>query len=46
MNPFEDDPAGVPISSITRNIEINLLEALGEKELPKPIASVKGEYIM
>jgi ion channel-forming bestrophin family protein len=46
MNPFEDDPAGVPISSITRSIEINLLEALGEKELPKPIASVKGEYIM
>jgi putative membrane protein len=46
MNPFEDDPAGVPISSITRNIEINLLEAIGEKELPQPIASVKGEYIM
>lgn len=46
MNPFEDDPAGVPISSITRNIEINLLESLGEMELPEPIAPVKGEYIM
>jgi putative membrane protein len=46
MNPFEDEPSGVPISSITRTIEINLLEALGEKELPEPIAAVNGEYIM
>jgi len=46
MNPFEDDPAGIPITSITRTIEINLLQALGEKEIPEPIAAVKGEYIM
>ncbi|HMG94008.1 MAG TPA: bestrophin family ion channel [Chryseolinea sp.] len=46
MNPFEDEPSGVPISSITRTIEINLLQALGEKEIPEPIAAVNGEYIM
>ena len=46
MNPFENDPAGIPISSLTRTIEINLLEALGEKEIPEPVAAVRGEYIM
>lgn len=46
MNPFDNDPAGVPITSITRTVEINLLQALGEEGIPEPIASVKGEYLM
>ena len=46
MNPFEDDPAGVPITSITRTIEINLLQALRETDIPSPIAPVNNEYIM
>lgn len=46
MNPFDNDPAGIPINSITRTIEINLLQALGEEGIPQPIESVKGEYVM
>ncbi len=36
-NPFEGSPNDVPISQICRNIEIDLLEMMGEKELPPPI---------
>jgi len=46
MNPFENLPADTPMSSITRNIEINLLEMLGEKDLPEPIKPVQSEYLM
>jgi putative membrane protein len=47
MNPFEATPASVPLNSITRSIEINLLQMLGERELPKPEPSIRdGEYIL
>ena len=47
MNPFEsDNPTGVPIDSITRSIEINLLEALGDKDIPEPLQPLKGDYIL
>jgi ion channel-forming bestrophin family protein len=47
MNPFEFIPSGVPLDSITRTIEINLLEGLGEKFVPAPIAPERGgEYIL
>ncbi len=47
MNPFEkDNPSGVPINSITRSIEINLLEALGEENIPHPLKPFKGDYIL
>jgi len=36
-NPFEGSPNDVPISQLCRNIEIDLREMLGEKELPSPI---------
>ncbi|PSL33329.1 bestrophin family protein [Chitinophaga ginsengisoli] len=36
-NPFEGTPNDVPISQLCRNIEIDLREMLGEKELPAPI---------
>lgn len=46
MNPFEYHSSGVPISSITRNIEINLLEEIGAKNIPQPLQPIKGEYIL
>jgi ion channel-forming bestrophin family protein len=46
MNPFEFAPSGVPITSITRTIEINMLQTLGEKNIPEPIKSVNDEYIL
>jgi ion channel-forming bestrophin family protein len=46
LNPFEPVPSGISLDQITRTIEINLLETLGESDIPEPIKSVKGEYIM
>lgn len=46
MNPFENQAAGVPITSITRTIEIDILQTLGEKEIPVPILPVNDEYIL
>ena len=47
MNPFEMLPSSIPLSSITRTIEINLLESLGIKEVPSPEPTYEnGEYIL
>lgn len=46
LDPFEDITTGIPLNQITRTIEINLLETLKEREIPEPIKSVNGEYIM
>ena len=46
LNPFEPEIAGIPLDQITRTIEINLLEMLGENEIPEPIKPVYGEYVM
>jgi putative membrane protein len=46
IDPFDPIPSGISLDSITRTIEINLLESLHEKEIPPPIKSVNGEYIM
>jgi len=46
MNPFEYAAPGVPITSITRNIEIDILQTLGEKNIPDPIMPVNNEYIL
>jgi putative membrane protein len=46
MNPFEHQPSGVPISSITRNIEINLLQEIGADNIPSPLPVIDGEYIL
>jgi len=46
LNPFEPVPSGISLDQITRTIEINLLETLGESDIPKPIECVRGEYIM
>lgn len=46
LNPFEPVPTGISLDQITRTIEINLLETLGESEIPEPIVSVNNDYVM
>jgi putative membrane protein len=47
MNPFEMLPSSIPLSSITRTIEINLLESMGINEVPPPEPTYEnGEYIL
>jgi len=46
VNPFENNSAGVPLNQITRTIEINLLQMLGEKDVPEPIKPINDEYIL
>jgi putative membrane protein len=46
VNPFEPIPSGIPLDQITRNIEINLPEILGENGIPEPVRAIDGEYIL
>lgn len=46
VNPFENKAASVPINQITRTIEINLLQMLGETNLPEPIKPMNEEYVL
>lgn len=46
MNPFEQNPMSLPLDSITRTIEINLLEMLGHQPLPSPIEPKSGMYLL
>jgi ion channel-forming bestrophin family protein len=46
LNPFVMIPTGIPLDQITRTIEINVLEMLGDKKIPGPIQPIKGEYVM
>ncbi len=39
-NPFEGSVNDVPITAMTRSIEIDLREMLGERDVPKPLAPV------
>ena len=41
-DPFDNTVYDVPLTSITRSIEINLRQMLGETELPQPEAPVHG----
>jgi len=41
-NPFEGGPNDVPISNISRTIEIDLRDMLDETDLPKPITAVNN----
>ena len=40
--PFETDDNDLPLDAICRTIEINLLQLLGEQEIPKPIQPIDG----
>jgi putative membrane protein len=46
VNPFENNSAGVPLNQITRTIEINLLQMLGEKDIPEPVKPINDEYVL
>jgi putative membrane protein len=41
-DPFDNTIFDVPMTSITRNIEINLRQMLGERELPEPEKAIHG----
>ncbi len=41
-DPFENRKSDTPISAIARTIEINLLEMIGEKNVPKKLVAEKG----
>ncbi len=41
-DPFENAPYDVPMASLSRTIEINLRQALGQRDLPEPIQPVAG----
>ncbi len=45
-NPFENHPNDTPIDALSRTIEINLKEVLGETDLPPKIEPVDGKYLM
>jgi putative membrane protein len=40
--PFENTPHDVPLTAITRTIEINLKQMMGEQDIPAPLAPVDG----
>ncbi len=41
-DPFENQPYDVPMTALSRTIEINLRQALGEGNLPEPVQLVNG----
>ncbi len=44
-NPFEGLSTDVPMLSICRSIEIDLLQMIGERDLPEPVAPVRNVLI-
>lgn len=44
-NPFENHPSDTPMDSLSRTIEINLRELLGEKELPSKVEPREGKFL-
>ena len=42
QDPFENRPSDPPIMAISRTIDINLRQQLGETELPEPLVPVDG----
>jgi len=46
INPFENNSAAIPLNQITRTIEINLLEILGEENIPEPVKPINEEYVL
>lgn len=46
LDPFENEPTDVPMSALTRMIEIELLAELGEDEIPPRVEPIDGLYLM
>jgi putative membrane protein len=41
-DPFENRPNDTPMTALCRTIEIDLLQMLGESDLPEPLEPVDG----
>jgi len=41
QDPFENKPTDIPMTSITRTIEIDIMQQLGVEEIPEPISTDK-----
>ena len=46
VDPFENNSAGIPLNQITRTIEINLLQMMGDKDVPPPVLPINNEYVL
>jgi ion channel-forming bestrophin family protein len=48
VDPFDNNSAALPLNQITRTIEINLLQMMGEnpEKIPAPVTPVNGEYVL
>lgn len=46
VDPFENNSTAIPLNQITRTIEINLLQMIGEENIPKPVKPINKEYIL
>ncbi|MDO1449322.1 bestrophin family ion channel [Rhodocytophaga aerolata] len=46
MDPFDEISTGIPLNQICRTIEINLLQMLGEKDIPPPVQPINQEYYL
>jgi len=46
VNPFDGNPASVPLDALLRNIEVNILQALRLPGVPPPVEAVNGEYVL
>lgn len=46
LNPFEQTQMAIPLDSISRTIEINLLEMLGHDNVPSPIEPIDGLFLL
>lgn len=44
-NPFEGNANDIPIAQMSRNVEIDIREMLGETDLP-PVVEVKNNIVM
>jgi len=42
QDPFDMEPSDTPMSAICRTIEIDLMQMLGDKKIPKPVLPVNG----
>jgi len=46
VNPFETNSSSLPLNNISRTIEINLLQMMGDDNVPEPIKPINDEYIL
>lgn len=46
MEPFNKTPTAMPLNQISRTIEINLLQMMGEANVPDPVEAINGEFVL